>query len=582
MVVVGGSIVVMYFLENLFLLRGQPWIIAQEQCPIITDQIKTSLTMLDRKKGVENSHLDDFGMQSEMEFITPIKIGPPPLHDHDIIFDQLHDNEGYHPVLRHHSGHFRLTAAEVWDPHPQYEIRAFGQVLLLELSFNYKFVSPKLHLTHVWENYTRRAMHDGKTSACFYTGKVKGEENSDVAVSLCNGMTGYIRTSEGNYYIEPVEKFRNDSITTILHRIKKLVHKSEITENDDVHASAAPPDLCEVKDNTTTIINDDFLFGKEEYKHFVHKRELKFDDLDTSHTRLRFLIENRRSTRDILYETDNTEFVPIAPTPRSGNQEFHIETLIVADKSMAEYHNTDEDLNHYILTLMSHVALLFKHATIGNPISLAVVEIVTLKEIEFTSTTSDEKLKKFCNWQANHAEYTQQQYDTALLLTRESICKNLTAQMCNTLGVAEVGSMCNPKTSCAIVRDKGLSTSYTIAHELGHVLSMPHDDDVRCVKYNKGEKANIMSKVLQNDTKPWLWSSCSRHFLTNFLELRQAGDKEIQQRQFSRKGEEFQASPSGCLLATTNAEFCHEFGSRKGFFPVRPLASMGACDLILS
>lgn len=449
-------------------------------------------------QGVEvlkNSHLDDLGSHN-MELVRPIKIDPP-LHDHDLIFDQLHDNED-HPILRHHSGHFRHTAAEVWDPHPQYEIQAFGQVLVLELSFNYKFVSPNLQVTHVWENYTRRAMHDPNASGCFYTGKVKGEKNSDVAVSLCNGMTGYIRTSEGNYYIEPVEKFRNDSIASIMHRIKKVAHK---TEAGDLDATTST-ELCEVKENTT-IIDDDFLIGKEEYKHFVHKRDLT---------------QFRRSI-NVLFEDENIEFVPIAPKARSGNhQEFHIETLIVADKTMAQYHNTDEDLNHYILTLMSHVALLFKHATIGNPISLAVVEIVTLKETEFLSNTSDEMLKKFCNWQAQHAERTQKQYDTALLLTRESICKNLTAQVCNTLGVAEVGSMCNSNSSCAIVRDKGLSTSYIIAHELGHVLSMPHDDDDKCVKYNKGEKANIMSKVLQNDTKPWLWSACSRHFLTDFLE----------------------------------------------------------------
>lgn len=38
-----------------------------------------------------------------------------------------------------------------------------------------------------------------------------------------------------------------------------------------------------------------------------------------------------------------------------GNREYVIETLVVADKKMAEYHRTDENLMHYILTLMSHV-----------------------------------------------------------------------------------------------------------------------------------------------------------------------------------------------------------------------------------
>lgn len=77
-------------------------------------------------------------------------------------------------------------------------------------------------------------------------------------------------------------------------------------------------------------------------------------------------------------------------------------------------------------------------------------------------------LKKFCQWQQTYS--MKYQHDTALLLTREMICRDEALEECNTIGVADLGSMCNPKAGCSIVRDKGLSTSYTIAHELGHVL----------------------------------------------------------------------------------------------------------------
>lgn len=50
-------------------------------------------------------------------------------------------------------------------------------------------------------------------------------------------------------------------------------------------------------------------------------------------------------------------------------------------------------------------------------------------------------------------------------------------------------------------------------------LNMPHDDDHRCQRFHaSGELKHIMSKMMQNDTKPWMWSSCSRHHLTEFLE----------------------------------------------------------------
>ena len=36
------------------------------------------------------------------------------------------------------------------------------------------------------------------------------------------------------------------------------------------------------------------------------------------------------------------------------------------------------------------------------------------------------------------------------------------------LGLAELGTMCESRKSCAINEDNGLSTAFTIAHELGH------------------------------------------------------------------------------------------------------------------
>lgn len=40
---------------------------------------------------------------------------------------------------------------------------------------------------------------------------------------------------------------------------------------------------------------------------------------------------------------------------------------------------------------------------------------------------------------------------------------------CDTLGLAELGTMCDISNSCSIVQDNGLSAAFTIAHELGHV-----------------------------------------------------------------------------------------------------------------
>lgn len=44
-------------------------------------------------------------------------------------------------------------------------------------------------------------------------------------------------------------------------------------------------------------------------------------------------------------------------------------------------------------------------------------------------------------------------------------------QSCDTLGIADVGTMCDPKRSCSVIEDNGLQAAFTVAHELGeHVV----------------------------------------------------------------------------------------------------------------
>lgn len=60
-------------------------------------------------------------------------------------------------------------------------------------------------------------------------------------------------------------------------------------------------------------------------------------------------------------------------------------------------------------------------------------------------------------------------FDAAVLLTRHLLCQKYSNGIfCLTKGYANTGSMCST-SSCAVVQDTGLSTSFTIAHEMGHM-----------------------------------------------------------------------------------------------------------------
>lgn len=49
-------------------------------------------------------------------------------------------------------------------------------------------------------------------------------------------------------------------------------------------------------------------------------------------------------------------------------------------------------------------------------------------------------------------------------LTWQDLCG---ATTCDTLGMADVGTMCDPKRSCSVIEDDGLPSAFTTAHELG-------------------------------------------------------------------------------------------------------------------
>lgn len=43
------------------------------------------------------------------------------------------------------------------------------------------------------------------------------------------------------------------------------------------------------------------------------------------------------------------------------------------------------------------------------------------------------------------------------------------AHSCDTLGMADVGTACDPDRSCSIIEDDGLQAAFTVAHELGKI-----------------------------------------------------------------------------------------------------------------
>ncbi|XP_041333486.1 A disintegrin and metalloproteinase with thrombospondin motifs 8-like, partial [Pyrgilauda ruficollis] len=79
--------------------------------------------------------------------------------------------------------------------------------------------------------------------------------------------------------------------------------------------------------------------------------------------------------------------------------------------------------------------------------------------------------------------------------------------------------MCDRNKSCSVIEDEGLQAAYTLAHELGHVLSMPHDDSKNCERlFGPLGEHHVMAPLFIHLNKSQPWSPCSAMYLTEFLD----------------------------------------------------------------
>uniref|UniRef100_A0A5F9C8H0 ADAM metallopeptidase with thrombospondin type 1 motif 9 n=1 Tax=Oryctolagus cuniculus TaxID=9986 RepID=A0A5F9C8H0_RABIT len=389
-----------------------------------------------------------------------------------------------------------------------YRLSAFGQQFLFNLTAQAGFIAPLFTVTLLGVpgvNQTKFYSEDeAELKHCFYEGHVNTKSEHTAVISLCSGMMGTFRSHDGDYFIEPLlsvdeqedeeeqnkphiiyrrsppqrqpapgrracdtpEHSKGHSKDKRRTRTRKWGERNDLADDVALLASGLAPKAFSASDNSTDS-------GREKRTH-------------------------RRTKRFLSY-------------PR------FVEVMVVADNRMVLYHGAN--LQHYILTLMSIVASIYKDPSIGNLINIVIVNLVVIHNeqegpsISFNAQTT---LKNFCQWQHSQNYPGGIQHDTAVLITRQDICR--AHDKCDTLGLAELGTICDPYRSCSISEDSGLSTAFTIAHELGHVFNMPHDDNNKCKEEGVKSPHHVMAPTLNFYTNPWMWSKCSRKYITEFLD----------------------------------------------------------------
>ncbi|XP_053234272.1 A disintegrin and metalloproteinase with thrombospondin motifs 9 isoform X3 [Podarcis raffonei] len=449
---------------------------------------------------------------SEYEIVTPTRVNefgepfPPKVHFRRKKRSLHLDAEAWGPDATSSSS----PSSSAVQAH--YRLTAFGQHFFFNLTAHSGFIAPLFTVSllgvpevNQTNFYTEEEESDIKH--CFYKGHVNTEPQHTAVISLCSGMLGTFRSHDGEYFVEPL-------IPSDQQEYAEEHKKPHVVYRHSVPPAAVPRDkqTCDTSGH--------------EKSHRKFKRRSKMGQWPTASilSDVEALKRGLASAQSPASSKNKTSSVRRKSTRRRTKRFLsyprYVEVMVVADSRMVAYHGAN--LQHYILTLMSIVASIYKDPSIGNLINIVIVRLEVIQNeqdgpsISYNAQTT---LKNFCQWQQtqNHPnEDHPEKHDTAVLVTRQDICR--AHDKCDTLGLAELGTVCDPYRSCSISEDSGLSTAFTIAHELGHVFNMPHDDNNKCKEDGGKNQQHVMAPTLNYNTNPWMWSKCSRKYITEFLD----------------------------------------------------------------
>ncbi|XP_006779208.1 PREDICTED: A disintegrin and metalloproteinase with thrombospondin motifs 9 [Myotis davidii] len=401
---------------------------------------------------------------------------------------------------------FASSSSSATSSRAHYRLSAFGQQFLFNLTAQAGFIAPQFTVTLLGapeENQTKFYSEDeAELKHCFYKGHVNTKSEHTAVISLCSGMLGTFRSQDGDYFIEPllsVDEPEDEDGQNKPHVIYRLS-----TAQEEPSTERPACDTSEHRDSPS----------EDRRKPRARERAGRSSLADDVAA-----LKSGFATKVLSAHGNKTDSAREQRTHRRTKRFLSyprfVEVMVVADRKMISFHGAN--LQHYVLTLMSIVASIYKDPTIGNLINIVVVNLVVIHNeqegppISFNAQTT---LRSFCQWQRNNTGGIQ--HDTAILITRQDICR--TEDKCDTLGLAELGTLCDPSRSCSISEDNGLSTAFTIAHELGHLFNMPHDDSNKCQEDGVKNPQNVMSPTLNYYSMPWKWSKCSKKYITEFLD----------------------------------------------------------------
>ncbi|ETE67026.1 A disintegrin and metalloproteinase with thrombospondin motifs 14, partial [Ophiophagus hannah] len=314
------------------------------------------------------------GKLSEYDVIVPFSVD----HQGRFLSHVVSDS----PAPAQHSTRHRMVRSiptkEAISGNPLYffNVTAWGKELHLRLKPNQRLVSPGALAE--WQEDFQEVFREPLKQECVFTGGITGMPEARVAISNCDGLAGIIRTDNGEFFIEPLErgqweKEEDGRAHVVYRRWSSFIHS-----------------LC--GHLFLTLLIPDFILGQL-------PQALN-------------LIENQ------IGEAERKR-------RHAKKDDYNIEVLLAVDDTVVRFHGK-EHVQNYVLTLMNIVNEIYHDESLGVHINIVLVRMIMVGYRQSVTLIErgnpSRSLEQVCRWAHSqqrsdpaHTEY----HDHAIFLTRQ-------------------------------------------------------------------------------------------------------------------------------------------------------------------
>ncbi|CAG9824041.1 unnamed protein product [Phaedon cochleariae] len=184
-----------------------------------------------------------------------------------------------------------------------------------------------------------------------------------------------------------------------------------------------------------------------------------------------------------------------------------MEIAVAVDHTVISFHGRNK-VEQYVLSLLNIVSAIYQDPSLDSNLKLVVTKLLFYereKHHVIRPGNAKKSLENVNLWNRKlHANAAASRHDVAVWLTRSDIG--------GPSGYAPVGGACDPKRSCALNRDEGLTSAFIIAHETAHILGLSHDGDLKNGN-NCSQEAldgSVMAPMVSATFNKFFWSECSK------------------------------------------------------------------------